>query len=117
MAHDEELASRMRNSLDGLPGLSERRMMGGICFMLDGNMIGGAHRERTGEGKLLFRVGKAQQEAALALPGTVPMVNGGRRMGGFVHAGEAVDDATMRELVSMALAFVTTLPPKPGRER
>ncbi|TCD13733.1 TfoX/Sxy family protein [Oricola cellulosilytica] len=113
MAYDEKLAERMRDMLAGLQGLSEKRMMGGVCFLLDGNMVGGAHREKkSGEGRLMLRVGKEQQEEALKRPGVTPMIHGGRAMGGFVHAGEDTDLAVLRDLVSMAVAFTGSLPPK-----
>jgi len=44
MPRDETLAAEMRDRLDGLPGLSEKRMMVGICFLVDGNMVGAARR-------------------------------------------------------------------------
>jgi TfoX N-terminal domain len=113
MAHDEDLAQRMRDALGGLPGVVEKKMMGGVCFMVDGNMIGGAHREKkSGEGLFMFRVGKEQEEEALTRPGTRRMIHGGRRMGGFIHAGEYLDHAALADLVSLSLAFVGTLPPK-----
>jgi TfoX/Sxy family transcriptional regulator of competence genes len=116
MAYDEQLAQRMRDALGGLPGIEEKRMMGGVCFLIDGNMVGGAHRDKnSGDGMLMFRVGKDQQDEALTRPGTTPMIHGGRTMAGFIHAGEDVEAAVMAELVSMSLAFVGTLPPKPSK--
>jgi hypothetical protein len=116
MAYDQELAQRMREALGGLPGLEEKRMMGGVCFLIDGNMVGGAHRDKSsGDGKLMFRVGKDHQDEALNRPGTTPMQHGGRTMGGFIHAGEEIDSAVLAELISMSLAFVGTLPPKPPK--
>ncbi|MFZ2101713.1 MAG: TfoX/Sxy family protein [Oricola sp.] len=113
MPHDEELAHRLRSLLDGLPGLAEKKMMGGICFLLDGNMIGAARRDKSGDAHFMFRVGKDGEAEALRHPGTRPMIHGGRRMGGFVFLDEeAADDATMRALTSLSLSFVTALPPK-----
>lgn len=113
MAHDEALAARMRDMLEGLPGLSERKMMGGICFLIDGNMVGGARREKSGDAHFMYRVGKDNEEKALATPGTRPMIHGGRRMGGFIWLDEdAASDDAMRALTSLSLSFVTTLPPK-----
>jgi len=61
----------------------------------------------------MFRVGKENEDEALAFPGTRPMVHGGRRMGGFIYLdAEAADPETMRALTSLALSFVTALPPK-----
>lgn len=113
MAYDEELSHRFRTSLEGMAGVSEKRMMGGICFLLDGNMIGGADRTKDGTGRFMFRVGKDNQEQALARDGATVMEMGGRRMSGLIFVEEdACDDVALREWVSLALDFVTTLPPK-----
>lgn len=113
MPHDETLAAQMRDRLDGLAGLSEKRMFGGLCFLVDGNMIGGARRLNDGEAHFLFRVGKDNEQKALDFPGTRPMVHGGRRMGGFIYLdADAAAPETMRALASVALSFVTALPPK-----
>ncbi|WP_163272799.1 TfoX/Sxy family protein [Chelativorans alearense] len=113
MAYDEQLAARMRGALEGLQGLSEKRMMGGICFMLDGNMIGGADHTKAGEGRFMFRVGKDNQATALARPGAQPMEMGGKRMSGFIFVdAEACDDYALKAWVSLALGFVGTLPAK-----
>ena len=113
MAYDEGLADRLRRALDGLVGVSEKRMMGGICFFLDGNMLGGADRTKSGQGRFMFRVGKANQAAALARPGAWAMEQGGRRMGGLVFVDAAdCDTEALTGWVSLALGFVTTLPPK-----
>jgi hypothetical protein len=113
MAYDEELAARMRDRFDGMPGVSEKKMMGGVCFMIDGNMLGAARRMKSGEAHFMFRVGKDNEAEALRLPGTRPMTHGGRKMGGFIYLDEeAAEEAAMRALTSLTLAYVTTLPPK-----
>lgn len=113
MAYDELLAARFRQALGGMAGISEKRMMGGVCFLLDGNMIGGADRTKAGEGRFMFRVGKENETAALALPGGQQMEQGGRRMSGFFFVSEdACTDQVMTQWLSLALGFVTTLPPK-----
>lgn len=116
MPIDEALTARMRDLLDGLPGLSEKKMMGGVCFMLDGNMIGAARRDKSGEAHFLFRVGKQNEDEALAVAGTRPMQHGGRKMGGFIFLDEDVaTPEAMRALASLSLSLVTALPPKPDR--
>ena len=113
MAYDEELTSRFREALGGLPGVSEKKMMGGVCFLLDGNMVGGADRTRAGEGRFMFRVGRDNEDEALAREGAWIMEQGGRRMSGLVFVSEdACDDDALKDWVSLALSFVTTLPPK-----
>lgn len=113
MAYDEDLARRFRDRLAGLAGLSEKRMMGGVCFLLDGNMIGAASRSKDGAGQFMFRVGKDNEAEALTRPGAAVVAMGGRRMGGFVFVDEAAcDDGAMQDWVSLALSYVTSLPPK-----
>ena len=113
MAYDETLSQRMRDALAGMQGVSEKKMMGGLCFMLNGNMIGGADRTKDGVGRFMFRVGKDNAAAADALPKGEVMEMGGRTMSGlyFVDADDC-DDALMQSWLSLALSFVTTLPPK-----
>lgn len=109
----EPYAEVMRAKVEGLPGLSEKAMMGGLCFMLDGNMLCGAHK-----GGWMFRVGKENQDQALAIPGVQMMVMGdkGRTMSGFmeVRADEPglADHTAIDGALALALGFVSTLPPK-----
>ena len=113
MAYDEELAARFRAALDGTAGISEKRMMGGVCFFLHGNMIGGADRTRTGERRFMFRVGKDNQAEALERPGAEAVEMGGRRMGGFVFVdADACDQAALDGWIALALGFIRTLPKK-----
>jgi len=109
MAHDEGLAEILRADLAEMPGLRETRMFGGVAFMLDGHMLCGVHKDAT-----MFRVGKDNEPAALAVPGARPMDFTGRRMGGFVEVDdEAVGDEVRRgALMRLALGFVRSLPPK-----
>lgn len=113
MAYDEELAQRFRNATDGLVGVSEKRMMGGLCFLLNGNMLGGADRTKEGRERFMFRVGKAGEAEALSRSGAEPMIQGGRKMGGliFVDADEC-SDIQLKDWIALALRFVETLPPK-----
>ncbi|HEU0220987.1 MAG TPA: TfoX/Sxy family protein, partial [Paracoccaceae bacterium] len=75
MAHDEGLAQCLRGSLAGVAGISEKRMFGGRCFLLDGNMLCGVHRDWA-----MFRVGREAEGAALAIPGAAAMRFTGRPM-------------------------------------
>ena len=113
MAIDEELAQRYRDAIDGVPGISEKRMMGATCFMVNGNMIGAADRTRDGVGRFMFRVGKDNEAKAAALPGAEPMVMGGRPMHGFYFVeADGCDDAAFRDWMSMAMSHAMSLPPK-----
>lgn len=108
MPHDPHLAELLRAALGRRAGLVEKRMFGGICWMLHGNMLCGAWREG-----FLFRVGPDQQPEALARPGAAPMDIAGRPMRGFVQVGadEAID-AGLEEWIAFAMRFVGGLPPK-----
>lgn len=113
MAYDELLAARFRKALGERVGHSEKKMMGGVCFLLNGNMIGGADRTKAGQGRFLFRVGKEREEVARSRKGATIMEQGGRRMSGFIFVNE--EDCTDQDLggwVELALGFVETLPPK-----
>lgn len=114
MAYDEELAQRFKKALGRRKGLTDRRMMGGICFMHNGHMIGGADRNKdTGVGRFMFRVGKDNQEEALTKPDAAIMEMGGRKISGMVFvASNKCDDQALKEWIGMALKFVKTLPPK-----
>ncbi len=109
MAYDEGLAQAMRDALEGHEGISEKKMFGGLCFLLNGNMVCGVHK-----GGAMFRVGKAAEAEALAIPGTGPMTFTGRKMGGMVETDdEAVaDDDRRARLMALSLAHAASLPPK-----
>jgi TfoX/Sxy family transcriptional regulator of competence genes len=109
MAVDEGLAELLRESLSGEEGVVEKRMFGGLCFMLRGNMVCGTFRDRG-----MFRVGKGQEAEALALPGAQRMEMGARTMPGMVEAlPEAMaDDAVRARLLALAIGFAGALPAK-----
>ena len=110
MAYDEALAQRLHDLLGGEPGLTSRRMFGGLGFMLDGHMALAA----SSSGALMVRVDPAQGEAWTDDPAVNPMEMRGRSMAGWLLvAPEAVaDDEQLRRWVDRGVAFVRTLPPK-----
>src|SRR6202011_5676345 len=79
MALNKDLAERIRVVLAGTGSLREVRMFGGLCFMLNGNMVAG-----TSKRGLLVRGGKDQHARALARADANPMEMSGRPMEGFV---------------------------------
>lgn len=108
MPHDPRLAERLREALARRKGIRERAMFGGICWMLNGNMLCGVE-----VGRFMFRVGKAREAEALARPGAAPIVFDGRRMGGLVWVDEtACRGRGLERWIDLAIAFVGTLPPK-----
>ena len=117
MPVDEDLAAQMRAALAGAGTVREVRMFGGLCFMLNGNMVAG-----TSKRGLLVRVGKDRQADALSR-GAKPMEMTGRPMEGYVFVDPPPpNDGELRDWLDLAVAFVRTLPPKapkvrPGRKR
>ena len=109
MAFDEQLADRVRDALDGRAAVTERRMFGGIAFMVAGNMACGVIGD-----ELLVRLAPGDAEAALAREGVRPFDMTGRPMRGWVLvAGEAVDDdRELRFWVDEGTAHAGSLPPK-----
>lgn len=87
MPVDEALNTRMREALAAHVGISEKRMMGGTCFFLNGNMSCGARRHKDGLARFMFRVGKAQENAALADPTAEAVIHGTRKLGGGCARG------------------------------
>lgn len=109
-----ELAGRVRKLLADREAIEEIRMFGGLCFMMRGNMLVCAMRD----GRLLARVGEDGMAEALARPGASPMSMSGREMKAYVAVDpETLDDEALREWVSMAGAFVGTLPVKKKKGR
>jgi TfoX/Sxy family transcriptional regulator of competence genes len=109
MAHDECAAQRLAAALGPLPGLTEKRMFGGISYLLRGNLACGVLGE-----ELIVRVGPAQHAAALAQPGARVFDFSGRPMTGWVTvapAGYASDDELAR-WVKLAIDFASSLPAK-----
>ena len=109
MAYDGGVAERVRMVLCDRDGVTERKMFGGLAFMVEGHMACGV----VGE-DLMARVGPDQHEQALAEPHVRPMDKTGRPMKGMVYVdaeGIAEDDA-LALWVNRTTAFVDTLPPK-----
>jgi TfoX/Sxy family transcriptional regulator of competence genes len=106
-AASEAMGARLRPLLEGL---EEKRMFGGLGFMLNGNMLVGT----TADGALLVRVDPARMAAALVRPGARPMYMGARTMTGFVAVEPAAlpDAAALAAWIAYARVYVATLPPK-----
>ncbi len=109
MAYDEGHAELMRDALDGVDGITTRKMFGGLCFMLSGHMVCGVHK-----GGGMARVGKQAETEALTIDGISPLSFTGRKMGGMVDVSEDVlgDEARLAQIVGLALAHAKSLPPK-----
>lgn len=114
MAYDEDHAELLRELLFDEPGISEKKMFGGLCFLKNGNMVCGVH-----EGGGMARVGKAAEPQALEIDGINPLSFTGRPMGGMVDVTPEVfeDKALRTQIVDMALAYARSLPPKVAKPR
>jgi TfoX/Sxy family transcriptional regulator of competence genes len=109
MAYDDKLAERIRRALAGQEGLAEKKMFGGLSFMLLGNMCCGVLKD-----DLVVRVGPARFEEALAEPHARPMDFTGRPIRGMVYVGPAGyrGDDDLAAWLKRGVAFARSLPPK-----
>lgn len=109
MAFNEAHAAILREAVSDLSGITEKRMFGGLVFMLNGNMLCGVHRDGG-----MARVGKDNEAAALELAGVSPMAFTGRTMAGFVEIDSAaVEDAdTLTAVLDLAKEYIAPMPPK-----
>ncbi|MFT5527628.1 MAG: TfoX/Sxy family transcriptional regulator of competence genes [Pirellulaceae bacterium] len=109
MAYDDDQAEKLRLALSHLDGITEKKMFGGLCFMLSGNMLCGVHK-----GGGMARVGKEHEPRAIAFDGVDPLSFTGRKMGGMVDlsADALDDDRVLSAVLEMAIDFVAELPPK-----
>jgi TfoX/Sxy family transcriptional regulator of competence genes len=110
MAYDEDLARRLRALLADEDEVTEKRMFGGLAFLMNGNMCVSASRN----GGLLVRIDPGDTDAALARPHAALMEMGGRTMAGWIIvAPEGVKaDRELSTWVRRGVAFAKTLPPK-----
>ncbi|MBB5912270.1 TfoX/Sxy family transcriptional regulator of competence genes [Nocardia transvalensis] len=114
MAYDEELADRIRDLLGpALPEVVEKKMFGGLAFLLGGNMAVAA----SGKGGLMVRVDPDEADALLEADTVARMVMGGREMRNWLRiSAEAVgDDDVLHEWITRGLAYARTLPAKRAR--
>jgi TfoX N-terminal domain len=117
MAYDMGLADRVRAILGMHTGFSERKMFGGICFMIDGHMCCGVMKT-----DLHLRLAPGDAKVALGRPHTRPMEFTGKPMKSMILVDSlGIDsDEALNSWVSLAFAFARSLPPKtssPARPR
>jgi len=110
MAYDEELAARIRARVGDEPGLTEKRMFGGLAFLVGGNMAVAA----SGQGGLLVRVDPAESDALVAGSNARPMEMRGREMAGWlrVDAADVSADDELAKWVDRGTAYAGSLPAK-----
>jgi TfoX/Sxy family transcriptional regulator of competence genes len=110
MSYDEELADRLREVLQGQAGLTERRMFGGLAFLINGNMAVSA----SNSGGLLLRVDPAQTDELVAEPHVRRFQMRGREMNGWlrVDAAAVETDRDLEGWVARGVGYARSLPPK-----
>ncbi|MEE8533002.1 MAG: TfoX/Sxy family protein [Alphaproteobacteria bacterium] len=109
MPYDDALAARIRSAFEGKPGVTERKMFGGVAFMVSGNMACGV----TGD-EIMVRVGPDNHEDALSRPHARPMDFTGRPMRGMVYVARPgfESDQDLAAWVESGASFARSLPPK-----
>jgi hypothetical protein len=109
MAYDEGLATRVWDLLGDRPGLVEKKMFGGLAFLLYGNMACGVRGD-----DLMVRMDPDVSDAALAEPGVRPFDMTGRPMKGWllVSADAHAEDDDLRRWVGRGLSYAGSLPPR-----
>lgn len=107
MSFDEALATRVRRVLAPRSDVTERRMFGGVCFLVNGSMACGIVKA-----ELCVRVGPDRHEQALAAPHARPMDFTGRPMRGFVYVGAKglVGSAALRKWVTLGIQYALSTP-------
>jgi TfoX/Sxy family transcriptional regulator of competence genes len=110
MAYDEELANRLREVLQNEAGLTEKRMFGGLAFLINGHMAVAA----SSKGGLLLRIDPAKTESLVSQPHVGPFEMRGREMDGWLRV-DAVAVSTVKDLrrwVKRGVSYAGSLPPK-----
>ncbi|MGH8632482.1 MAG: TfoX/Sxy family protein [Burkholderiales bacterium] len=109
MAFDEALAARARKRLARRAGISEKKMFGGLAFLLNGNMCCGVHKQ-----ELIVRLDPGKMAAALAEPHTRVFDLSGRPMKGWILVKPAgvADDETLASWLRLAADYAASLPRK-----
>ena len=109
MAYDEGVAERLREMLEMMGGADEKKMFGGVAFMVAGHMTCGVVGDR-----LMVRVGPEQYEKSLQRPYASEMDFTGKPLKGFVYVDPEgfEEDAALQNWIELSLSFVHSLPPK-----
>jgi TfoX/Sxy family transcriptional regulator of competence genes len=109
MPYDEQLADRVRKLLARRKGITEKKMFGGLCFLLNGNMCCGVIHD-----ELVLRLGPEGAPQALQQPNTREMDFTGKPIKSMVYLTPAghEKDAALRQWVTQAIDFTANLPPK-----
>jgi TfoX/Sxy family transcriptional regulator of competence genes len=110
MAYDEDLADRIRVAIQDHDGVTEKKMFGGLAFLVHGNMAVGV----SGQGGLMVRVDPGESAALVEEEGVARFEMRGRQMDGWlrVEAFAAASDEQLERWVRTGTAYAASLPPK-----
>lgn len=108
MAYDEELANRIRAQLAREPGVEEKKMFGGLAFLIGGNMAVAA----SGQGGMLVRVDPEESDDLVEATSAEPMEMRGRSMKGWLRVEPSEEE--LAEWVERGARYARALPPKRG---
>jgi TfoX/Sxy family transcriptional regulator of competence genes len=110
MAYDQELAGRIRHLIGSDPDLTEKKMFGGLAFLIGGNMAIAA----SSEGGIMVRVDPAQSDALVDATKATLMHMRGRDMPGWlrVGSGDLRTDDQLAHWVEIGTGYARSLPPK-----
>jgi TfoX/Sxy family transcriptional regulator of competence genes len=110
MAYDEELMNRVREQVQGEGGLTEKRMFGGLAFLINGNLAVSA----SSQGGLLLRMDPVQADALINEPHAQRFTMRGREMDGWVRidADALETDDELERWIDRGVAYARSLPPK-----
>ena len=109
MAYSEDIAARIRDELASVADIEEKKMFGGVSYLLNGNMAVGVIGD-----EMCVRVDKADFEEFVTEPGARIFDFSGRPMKGWLMVSEQgmADDATFSKWVDRGVTFAASLPPK-----
>ena len=110
MAYDVDLAERVRKVIGDDPSLTEKKMFGGLAFLIGGNMAVGV----SGQGGLLVRVDPQESDELVASTSAYPMEMRGRQMAGWlrVDSDDVEADGELASWVERGTAYARSLPAK-----
>jgi TfoX/Sxy family transcriptional regulator of competence genes len=110
VAYDEDLANRIRELLAGRSGVTEKKMFGGLAFLVSGNMAVAA----SGQGGVLVRVDPAESDRLVATTDAYPMEMRGRQMQGWLRleSEHVRSSSELAKWVELGTAYARSLPPK-----
>ena len=110
MAYDEDLGDRIRSAIQDQDGVTEKRMFGGLAFLVNGNMAVGA----SGQGGLLLRVEPGETDSVVCEDGVTRFEMRGRAMDGWVRVDPSAtaSDQELTRWVQVGVAYAGSLPPK-----